>query len=173
MDTGLIHIYCGDGKGKTTAAVGLTIRCVGRGGRVVFAQFLKTRETGELAVLQQLDAVTVMRGEGPSKFTFQMTPDELEETKRQQRALFHEIVEHCRRETPDMLVLDEAPAGVPSGTTPGRRTAFLPPYPARYAGSRPDRPRPVRAPARPGRLRIGNPQAQASLRQGNCSPCRH
>ena len=49
-----------------------------------------------------------MRGEGPSKFTFQMTPDELEETKRQQRALFHEIVEHCRRETPDMLVLDEA-----------------------------------------------------------------
>ena len=42
MDTGLIHIYCGDGKGKTTAAVGLAIRCVGRGGRVVFAQFLKT-----------------------------------------------------------------------------------------------------------------------------------
>ena len=41
MDTGLIHIYCGDGKGKTTAAVGLTIRCVGRGGRVVFAQFSK------------------------------------------------------------------------------------------------------------------------------------
>lgn len=108
MDTGLIHIYCGDGKGKTTAAVGLTIRCVGRGGRVVFAQFLKTRETGELAVLQQLDAVTVMRGEGLSKFTFQMTPDELEDTKRRQKALFHDIVEHCLREKPDMLVLDEA-----------------------------------------------------------------
>lgn len=108
MDTGLIHIYCGDGKGKTTAAVGLTIRCIGRGGRVVFAQFLKTRETGELAVLQQLDAVTVMRSEGPSKFTFQMTPDELEDTKRRQQALFHEIVEQCRLEQPDMLVLDEA-----------------------------------------------------------------
>ena len=41
MDTGLIHIYCGDGKGKTTAALGLAIRCAGHGGRVLFAQFLK------------------------------------------------------------------------------------------------------------------------------------
>ena len=34
--TGLIHLYCGGGKGKTTAAVGLTVRCAGRGkqGRV-------------------------------------------------------------------------------------------------------------------------------------------
>ena len=29
--TGLIHLYCGDGKGKTTAAVGLAVRCAGRG----------------------------------------------------------------------------------------------------------------------------------------------
>ena len=38
---GLIHLYCGEGKGKTTAAVGLAVRCAGHGGRVVFAQFLK------------------------------------------------------------------------------------------------------------------------------------
>lgn len=108
MNTGLIHIYCGDGKGKTTAAIGLTIRCVGRGGRVVFAQFLKTRETGELPILQQLDAVTVLRGKGIPKFTFQMTPGEFEEAKRQQTALLQEIIELCLREKPDMLVLDEA-----------------------------------------------------------------
>ena len=41
--TGLIHIYCGDGKGKTTASVGLAVRCAGRGNKVVFAQFLKDR----------------------------------------------------------------------------------------------------------------------------------
>jgi len=37
--SGLIHIYCGDGKGKTTAAIGLAIRAAGAGQRVVFAQF--------------------------------------------------------------------------------------------------------------------------------------
>ena len=39
MDTGLIHIYCGDGKGKTTASLGLVLRCAGRGGKILFAQF--------------------------------------------------------------------------------------------------------------------------------------
>ena len=38
---GLIHLYCGDGKGKTTAAVGLSVRAAGAGKRVLFAQFLK------------------------------------------------------------------------------------------------------------------------------------
>ncbi|MFR0063836.1 MAG: cob(I)yrinic acid a,c-diamide adenosyltransferase, partial [Megasphaera micronuciformis] len=51
MNKGLIHIYCGDGKGKTTASIGLTIRCVGRGGKVLFVQFLKDRKTGDIAVL--------------------------------------------------------------------------------------------------------------------------
>ena len=45
--TGLIHIYCGDGKGKTTASVGLAVRCAGRGNKVVFAQFLKDGTSGE------------------------------------------------------------------------------------------------------------------------------
>ena len=51
MDTGLIHIYCGDGKGKTTASLGLVLRCAGRGGKILFAQFLKGRPTGELEAL--------------------------------------------------------------------------------------------------------------------------
>ena len=36
----MIHVYCGDGKGKTTAALGLILRHVGAGGRAVLAQFL-------------------------------------------------------------------------------------------------------------------------------------
>ena len=38
---GLVHIYCGDGKGKTTAALGLALRAAGNGVPVVIARFLK------------------------------------------------------------------------------------------------------------------------------------
>lgn len=49
MNEGLIHIYCGDGKGKTTAAIGLAVRAAGRGMPVLIAQFLKGRESGRAA----------------------------------------------------------------------------------------------------------------------------
>ena len=41
MDKGLIHIYCGEGKGKTTAAAGLAVRALGAGLKVSFVQFMK------------------------------------------------------------------------------------------------------------------------------------
>ena len=54
MDQARIHVYCGDGKGKTTAAIGLSIRAVGRGFPVVLSQFLKGSNSGELGVLEKL-----------------------------------------------------------------------------------------------------------------------
>ena len=117
MDTGLIHIYCGDGKGKTTAALGLTLRCLGRGGRIVFAQFLKGRETGELYALKAFSSVSVLRGKGLEKFTFQMTLQELEATKREQMHLFSRVAETCRL-APDMLVLDEIITACSLGLVP-------------------------------------------------------
>ena len=107
MDTGLIHIYCGDGKGRTTAALGLAIRCAGHGGRVLFAQFLKERKTGELVSLSRIPTIAVLRGKGCEKFTFQMTPDELAAAKAMQGRLFQEIQDRVRRDAPDLLVLDE------------------------------------------------------------------
>lgn len=50
--TGLLHIYTGDGKGKTTASVGLALRAASRGLKVLFAQFLKDREGGEPEALK-------------------------------------------------------------------------------------------------------------------------
>ena len=50
---GLVHIYCGDGKGKTSAAIGLAVRAAGSGRRVVIARFLKTDNSGEVEVLKK------------------------------------------------------------------------------------------------------------------------
>ena len=57
--TGLLHLYYGDGKGKTTAAMGLALRAMGSGKRVVILQFLKGGKSGEVPLLEQLGAKAV------------------------------------------------------------------------------------------------------------------
>ena len=91
MQQGLIHIYCGDGKGKTTACLGLSIRCAGHGNKVLFVQFLKSRLTGELKSLELLPNIEVLRGKETQKFTFQMTETEKREVLREHRLLFDKI----------------------------------------------------------------------------------
>ena len=54
MQQGLIHIYEGNGKGKTTAGVGLALRCAGHGFPVVYSQFLKDGSSGEIGLLRQI-----------------------------------------------------------------------------------------------------------------------
>lgn len=49
----MIHVYTGNGKGKTTAAVGLTVRAIGNGFKVLFIQFIKGAYTGEIEILQK------------------------------------------------------------------------------------------------------------------------
>jgi cob(I)alamin adenosyltransferase len=51
---GLVQVYTGDGKGKTTCALGLALRAVGQGFKVAMVQFLKGRETGESRAALQL-----------------------------------------------------------------------------------------------------------------------
>ena len=48
LSRGLIQVYTGDGKGKTTCALGLALRAVGQGFQVYMVQFMKGRETGEV-----------------------------------------------------------------------------------------------------------------------------
>ena len=67
---GLIHLYCGDGKGKTTAAVGLAVRAAGAGLPVVFAQFFKNGSSGEISLLRQLPGVRVLVcAQNPGRFS--------------------------------------------------------------------------------------------------------
>ena len=60
--TGLIHIYYGDGKGKTTAAMGQAIRAAGSGLKVLVFQFMKNNTSNERKILEQIPNVTCLPG---------------------------------------------------------------------------------------------------------------
>ncbi|KGR77144.1 cob(I)yrinic acid a,c-diamide adenosyltransferase [Ureibacillus manganicus] len=78
---GLTLVYSGDGKGKTTAAVGLALRAVGRGLSVKIFQFIKSpqRSYGEQIALQKLGVEMIQLGIG---FTWTKTPEEHREALR-------------------------------------------------------------------------------------------
>ena len=57
----MLQIYCGEGKGKTTASLGLALRMAGAGMKVAFVQFMKGGDTAELKSLAKIDEITVMR----------------------------------------------------------------------------------------------------------------
>jgi len=101
--TGLLHLYYGDGKGKTTAAMGLALRALGSGKRIVILQFLKGGKSGEIPLLEQLGA-RVYRGKAGQKFVFQMN----EEEKAASRRLQNENLAAAMAESADLLILDEA-----------------------------------------------------------------
>lgn len=106
-ETGLVHIYYGDGKGKTTAAFGLAFRCAGRGKRVVIAQFLKSGGSGEVAAAGRFPEITLVRGKAVQKFTFQMDDEEKAQTARDCAELFRQAAALAQSGDVRLLVLDE------------------------------------------------------------------
>ena len=102
----MFHIYCGEGKGKTTSAVGLAIRAVGAGKKVYFFQFLKDGSSSEISVLRKIDGINVKCCEVCSKFTFQMT----EEEKRSVYDFHNSMLEEAKSLSTDenaLIILDE------------------------------------------------------------------
>ena len=104
--TGRIHIYYGDGKGKTTAAVGLAVRAAGSGLKVLFFQFLKDNSSNERKILEALPGVTCLPGREPVKFVSKMNGDERIEFRHYNNKALDEIIKFCGPF--DMLILDEA-----------------------------------------------------------------
>ena len=103
MEQGLLHLYYGDGKGKTTAAMGLALRALGSGKRVVIVQFLKGGNSGEIPLLAKLGA-EIYRGKAGQKFVFQMNEAEKAAT----RELQNRNLRNAMARPADLLVLDEA-----------------------------------------------------------------
>ena len=102
----MVHLYCGEGKGKTTAAMGLALRMAGRGKRVVVAQFLKGADSGERYALAMLPQVTLL------------TPEEREAEQARYLALAEQARTLGAQPDCGLLVLDEVCAAVNTGLLP-------------------------------------------------------
>jgi len=68
MQHGLIQIYTGDGKGKTTAALGLALRAAGAGLKVYLGQFIKKGEFSEIKALRRLKPKIIVCQYGGGRF---------------------------------------------------------------------------------------------------------
>ncbi len=104
---GLLHIYCGDGKGKTTAAIGLAVRAAGSGMHVYFAQFLKGGYTSELRILKMIPEITVERCDKNYGFSNKLTPEKREEITNCHNEILLHAEELIRSGAADMLIFDE------------------------------------------------------------------
>ena len=110
MGKGLVHIYTGDGKGKTTAAIGVAVRCAGHGNKVCIYQFLKGMPSGEIDSLARLN-IALIRVNSSDKFYPYMTDDEkrltCDEIKNTLKTLFSNP---C-----DLVIMDEIICAVDLG----------------------------------------------------------
>lgn len=103
----MIHLYTGEGKGKTSAAIGLCIRAAGWNRKVCFAQFMKGNDTGEIHVLEKLPAVTVLRSGKNFGFYHSMTESDKAALTAIHNDILDRLLEMTRSGNCDMIILDE------------------------------------------------------------------
>lgn len=115
---GCVHIYCGDGKGKTTAAIGLAVRAAGRGRRVLIARFLKTDDSGEVMALEKIPKIKVLPCRKTFGFYSRMSEEQKQEAAVYYRELFQSAWTQAVEESYDMLILDESMAVCNYGLVP-------------------------------------------------------
>lgn len=107
METGLIHIYTGDGKGKTTAAIGLAVRCVGSGQKVVFTQLMKGNHSSERTVLEQIEGVYVVPAEKSFGFSWTLSDGGKDEARKAYTRQFQNAIAKAEAENCRMIIFDE------------------------------------------------------------------
>ena len=104
---GFLHVYCGEGRGKTTAALGLAIRAAGAGKAVRIIQLLKGTNTSELETLRLIPNITVTRCDKNYGFVSKMTQADKSAITDCQNKLLEEGFALVKSNAVDMLIIDE------------------------------------------------------------------
>jgi cob(I)alamin adenosyltransferase len=114
-DTGYVHVYTGNGKGKTTAAFGLALRACGAGFKVFIAQFVKGMRYSELEAVKRFDDLIELRQYGRGCFIRGApTREDIEATRRGLEEV-RAVIEAGRHR---LVILDEANVATHFGLFP-------------------------------------------------------
>ena len=108
LEKGYVQVYTGNGKGKTTAAVGQAIRAVGNGLKVYMLQFLKTEPTGELEIAKLIgDKFQVFRFESKKGFYWTLNEEEKKILKSEIDKAYNFAMKVINNSSCDVFILDE------------------------------------------------------------------
>ena len=103
----MIHLYTGEGKGKTTAAIGCAVRAEGAGRYVLFVQFMKDGSSSEILALRRLERVTVLVNPFEHGFVFAMSEDEKARLIQAHNHNLQDAIACAKGGHVGMIVLDE------------------------------------------------------------------
>ena len=117
MEKGLVQVYTGNGKGKTTAALGIALRAVGHGFKVLIVQFMKGNiEYGELESARKLFPNLTIKPMGRKTFVSKSCPDPVD--VRQAQKGFSLAKKAVKNKEFDVVILDEINVAVDYGLIP-------------------------------------------------------
>ncbi len=102
MKEGLVQVYTGNGKGKTTAAIGQAIRALGRGYKVCFIQFFKKSESGEVKILKNFPNLKLLH-----PLPFYPAEKNQDFLKQKIETILPKISKIIKSENYDLVILDE------------------------------------------------------------------
>jgi cob(I)alamin adenosyltransferase len=126
LSKGLVHIYTGNGKGKTTAAVGLGFRAFGRGFKVLLIQFLKNEDSGEIMTIEKLGSgFQCFRTKKIPGFFGKMTEEQKRELKKTEQDALEYAVKATSGSEWDMIILDEVMGSISNGLISVNEVACL------------------------------------------------
>lgn len=106
-DIHMLHLITGEGKGKTSAAMGMALRMLGHEGRVLVAQFMKDGTSGELQALRRFPLCHVYEGFRFEGFTWQYSDKDIHLARAAYAEATRKLEDEVRRLKPRLLVLDE------------------------------------------------------------------
>lgn len=113
---GLVHLYYGDGKGKTSSAMGIAVRAAGWDKKVCIFQFLKNQLSGEEISFKRFNNITVIKSlSDNNKFFWEMTDEQKKELKDRVLDLYLKLEKEIQENKYNVIICDEILGAIENG----------------------------------------------------------